>query len=108
MDAVLAVVQAWNGDEGWGVCSAEQFPGGCWVHFSAVDVSGFRRLTEGDSVWLVAEVGEQDGYGFRATRCWPVAASPEFGAERPTQVSSDAYVSQLDLSFDNDDPPVSR
>ncbi|MCO7221172.1 hypothetical protein [Klenkia sp. PcliD-1-E] len=75
MDVVLAVVQAWDDDEGWGVCSAEGLPGGCWVHFSAVDVPGYRRLTVGDQVRLVVEPVEQDGYAFRAVRCSPVAGA---------------------------------
>ncbi|WP_200938867.1 hypothetical protein [Modestobacter sp. Leaf380] len=108
MDAVLAVVQTWDDVEGWGVCSAEEFPGGCWVHYSVLAVPGFRRLTAGDTVWLVAEVGEQDGYDFRATRCCPVGVSFDAEGEQVSQASSEAYMSRLHLSFDEDDPPASR
>jgi CspA family cold shock protein len=108
MEAVLAVAQTWDDDEGWGVCSAQEFPGGCWVHFSVLDVSGFRRLTEGDTVWLVAEAFEQDGYAFRATQCWPVTEASGLDGELTVESGSEAYSSQLHLSFDDEGPPASR
>lgn len=69
-----AVVREFDGNEGWGVLDAPEFPGGCWVFFSAIEMDGFRMLHEGQQVAveyvdLVAEYGpdaEQDGYRYRA------------------------------------------
>jgi len=60
------VVRAWNADEGWGVVDSVETPGGCWVHFSNVDVTGFRSLHVGESVNLAWEAYEQDEFLFRA------------------------------------------
>ena len=63
-----AVVRVWHRDDGWGVVDAEEVPGGCWVHFSAIDAPGYRELRAGQQVMLEFEPAEQDGYAFRATR----------------------------------------
>jgi CspA family cold shock protein len=62
-----AVVRVWHPDDGWGVVDAEAVPGGCWVHFSVVDVPGYRELRAGQQVLLEFEHVEQDGYAYRAT-----------------------------------------
>lgn len=108
LDPVLAVVQAWNGDEEWGVCLAEQFPGGCWLLFSSIDVPGYRHLTVEETVRLVAEVGDQGGYDFRPTWCWLAGAgSLAVEGKQRDQATFEAYVSQLDLCFGDKDPPAS-
>ena len=66
---IPGVVRVWHHEEGWGVVDAEQTPGGCWVHFSAVgDGDGYRELRAGQQVLLEFEPAEQDGYAYRATR----------------------------------------
>ncbi|WP_329526265.1 cold-shock protein [Streptomyces sp. NBC_01462] len=63
-----AEVRVWHEEEGWGVIDSEETPGGCWVHFSAIEMSGFHFLSVGDHVTLEWEAGEQDGFQFRAVR----------------------------------------
>ena len=63
-----AVVRVWHADDGWGVVDAQEVPGGCWVHFSVVDMPGYRELRAGQQVLLEFEHVEQDGYAYRATR----------------------------------------
>jgi CspA family cold shock protein len=68
VEPVVGVVRVWHGEQGWGVVDAPETPGGCWVHFSAVDAPGYRELRAGQQVLLEAEPVEQDGYRYRATR----------------------------------------
>jgi len=48
-------VREWHDDEGWGVIDSPDTPGGCWAHFSVVDMQGYRGLTYGSRVLLDAE-----------------------------------------------------
>ncbi len=61
-------VRCWHADEGWGVIDATETPGGCWTHFSAVDMEGYRALRQGQLVALTVESPGQDGYPYRAVR----------------------------------------
>jgi cold shock protein len=101
MTAVEGVVRAWHEAEGWGVVECAQAPGGCWVHFSAVAVPGFRTLSVGQAVELEVEAAEQDGYAFRAVRVWPRGMQPH---EPPGEGPSTAYRSTLSISFDPPEP----
>jgi CspA family cold shock protein len=67
-EPVVGVVRVWHREQGWGVVDAPEVPGGCWVHFSAVEATGYRELRAGQQVLLEAEAAEQDGYRYRATR----------------------------------------
>ena len=40
---IPGVVREWHSDEGWGVIDSDQTPGGCWAHFSDVEMDGYRR-----------------------------------------------------------------
>lgn len=96
--AVEAVVRQWHPEEGWGVLDAEQTPGGCWAHFGHIAISGYRQLHAGQVVMLEWEAGEQDGYAYRAVRCWPAGTDPV----DPVDVGdSAAYTSTLTLRFDD-------
>lgn len=64
-------VRAWHADEGWGVLDSAATPGGCWTHFPAVLVPGYRALDTGGAVEFTFEVAAQDGYAFRAVEVWP-------------------------------------
>lgn len=46
-------------------------PGGCWAHFSNVEVAGYKELRVGQTVELTWEAGAQDGYSFRAVTVTP-------------------------------------
>jgi CspA family cold shock protein len=68
---VRATVRDWHEAEGWGVVDSVETPGGCWTHFSVVDVVGYRRLVPGQPVDLDWESPGQDGYAYRALRVVP-------------------------------------
>jgi CspA family cold shock protein len=63
---IQATVREWDDEEGWGVLDSSQTPGGCWAHFSAVEMTGFQSLVAGQKVDLEWESAEQDGYQYRA------------------------------------------
>jgi CspA family cold shock protein len=72
---IRATVEAWSNDEGWGVLSAPEAPGGIWAHFSVAEMEGFKTLSPGQIVEVAFEdLGSpyQDGYRFRAERVRPV------------------------------------
>lgn len=73
---VVGRVAFWRQEEGWGVVACEQTPGGCWVHYSAVQTEGFRELHPRQEVDLDWEHTPQDGYRFRATSVWPHGQNP--------------------------------
>ncbi|NLU64800.1 cold-shock protein [Rhodococcus sp. HNM0563] len=53
-----------------------QTPGGCWVHFSEVEIDGFRALDPGQEVdfeWQKTS-GPVEGFAFMATQARPVQA----------------------------------
>ena len=47
---VDGTVDEWDSDEGWGTLSSEATPGGCWAHYSSVEMPGFKQLAAGDHV----------------------------------------------------------
>jgi cold shock protein len=70
---VAGVVKWFDADEGWGVITAPEVPGGCFVHFSAIQAHGFRELRPGQRVQFSYEDPGflQDGCPFRALAVWP-------------------------------------
>ncbi len=66
-----AVCRLWNGNEGWGVLDSPETPGGCWTHFSHIDMAGYRSLDEGQRVQLQWRAPGQDGYDYAAVRVIP-------------------------------------
>ena len=75
-------------------------PGGCWTHFSAVLVSGYRSLDAGGAVEFTFEAAEQDGWPFRAVEVWPAGQEP---VRTEASGPSPGYTSELTLTFDSDD-----
>ena len=74
----VATVAEWNDEEGWGVLETEDFPIGIWVHFSAIDVEGYKTLRPGERVEVDVEGPlpfDQDGYRHRARHLYPLGAS---------------------------------
>ena len=61
------MVSVWHVDEGWGVLTSAETPGGCWAHFSAIEAVGFRSLEVGEQVRFVYVTPGQEGYDFIAT-----------------------------------------
>ena len=70
---IAGVVQSFDENEGWGVLSAAEVPGGCFVHYSVIRMDGYRFLRPGQPVrFTFDEPGFlQDGYRFRAIDVWP-------------------------------------
>jgi CspA family cold shock protein len=91
-------VRTFDADEGWGVIDGPDVPGGCWVHFSAIAMDGYRELMLGQHVSFRAEAASQDGFAYRAVKVWTGDIEP---ADQPrTPRRSAAYHSSLTLTFD--------
>jgi CspA family cold shock protein len=93
------MVAVWHDEDGWGVVECAETPGGCFTHFSAVAVPGYRSLAVGQAVRLEYERADQDGYRFRAVRAWPRDAEP---FDPPTSGPSGAYRSTLTITWDDE------
>lgn len=68
---LAGTVEWFSAEEGWGALRAPQTPGGCFVHFSAIEGDGYRALAAGQHVRFTIEHltdFEQDGYSYRALR----------------------------------------
>jgi CspA family cold shock protein len=64
-------IRSWDDEQGWGVLDSADTPGGCWAHFSVVRGAGLGAMQPGAPVLFDFEVGEQDGYSYRATDVTP-------------------------------------
>ncbi len=98
-----ATVRSWDDEQGWGVLDSGATPGGCWTHFSSVDVDGHRSLSAGQQVELVAEPAGQDGFAWRAVRVRVDGARPAQEAEVMADETG-AYSSELTIDWDDDGP----
>lgn len=94
-------VREWYDDLGWGVLDSPNTPGGCWAHYSVVEMEGFRSLTPGDAVTFDVERARQDGYDFRATRVVRTRSVT-------TTYEQPGYSSTLALTFDAAQPEPVR
>jgi cold shock protein len=65
-------VKFFRADKGWGGIESGETPGDVWVHFSAIEMTGFRALTPGQEVEFRYEAVEQDSWSYRATWVRPV------------------------------------
>lgn len=100
----LGVVREWSAEQGVGIVDSPDTAGGCWVHYSAVAVQGYKDLTPGQSVEFDWEAPGQDGFDFRAIRVWPAGPTPyDEPVESPGRPSP-AYHSELTLTFDDEGP----
>lgn len=74
---VQTKVEKWSDAEGWGALAATDLtPGGAFVHFTAIEMEGFRTLRVGQEVEALVEGPldfEQDGYRYIAKMVRPVA-----------------------------------
>lgn len=96
---VTGVVREWHDDEGWGVLDSEATPGGCWAHFSHLDMEGFRSAVPGQVVDFSYVPGAQDGFDFRAEHVRLDGVPP--ARPRPPSPPSAAYSSTLTVTFDD-------
>ena len=95
---VPATVRVWYDDLGWGVLDSPETPGGCWSHYSAIQVDGHRTLAAGQQVVLSFEDG-QDGYAYRAAAI-RIDGSPAV-TRRPETEPTSALRSHLTIEFDD-------
>jgi CspA family cold shock protein len=98
-------VRVWHAEEGWGVLDSAATPGGCWTHYSAVLVPGYRTLDTGRAVEFTFEAAEQDGYAFRAIEVWPADRAPVRHDDEISEASP-GYRSTLTVTFDDDPEPA--
>jgi CspA family cold shock protein len=73
---VIATVVEWRDDEGWGLAFAEDYPGGIWVHFSALHMDGERALAPGTRIDATVDGPLEDspnGYPYRVRSARPVS-----------------------------------
>jgi CspA family cold shock protein len=70
---ITGVVKWFDADAGWGLITAPEVAGDCFVHFSALHVDGYRALHAGQEVQFIFEEPGflQDGCPFRALSVWP-------------------------------------
>jgi CspA family cold shock protein len=64
----VGVVREFDAGAGWGVLDSPDAPGGCFVHYSHIEMPGFKELTAGQQVAFTFETPGflQDGYRHRA------------------------------------------
>jgi CspA family cold shock protein len=93
-------VSAWFDDQGWGVIASSDTPGGCWAHFSVLDLRGHHSLDPGEIVDFEWEEAEQDGCAYRAVEVRP--GRPRTGAKATkTDTATNAYRSCLTITPDD-------
>ncbi|GAA2522351.1 cold-shock protein [Pilimelia columellifera] len=97
--ASLGTVRVFHAERGWGVIDGPEVPGGCWAHFSAIAMDGYRELSQGQQVTFRAEAFSQDGFAYRAVKVWTGGVEPP--DQPPTPDGSAGYRSSLTLTFDN-------
>ncbi len=69
---VDGVVRDYDDREGVGAIESPATPGGCWFHYSMIDVPGRKTLAVGQLVQFVFESDvAQDGFVFRALQVRP-------------------------------------
>jgi CspA family cold shock protein len=76
---VIATVRWFDDKEGRGVLDAPEAPGGIFVHYSAIDVEGYKTLREEQAVEVDVEgplAFDQDGCRYRALRVVPLRWEP--------------------------------
>lgn len=73
---VAGVVKFFTSEQGWGVVVSPDIPGDVWVHFSVIEMGGYRALTAGDVVEMDVEEATQPPFSYRATRVRHVRSGP--------------------------------
>jgi cold shock CspA family protein len=60
---VIATVREWSDEEGWGVLSADDTPGDIFLHFSNIQMDGYKSLQPGEQVEVEVRGGTAQGRG---------------------------------------------
>jgi CspA family cold shock protein len=68
-DLHVGNVKFYKDEKGWGAIVSDALPPerDAWVHFSVIDMPGYRCLKEGQTVRFAFERGKQDSFDYRAT-----------------------------------------
>ena len=100
--ASIGTVSSWSADEGWGVIASPDTPGGCWAHYSNLEMQGYHSLEPGEVVDFEWERADQDGFAYRALKVRP--RNPKYGGKLATiaAVSTPGYGSTLAITSDSD------
>lgn len=93
---VDAVVRLWNEQGGWGVLDSPATPGGCWAHFSVLDMDGYAAVP-GQVARMRYERAQQDGFEWRAVHVLLDGVPPRVDQE---DGNGTAYSSHLSITFD--------
>jgi cold shock protein len=96
---VVGVVREWHDDEGWGVLDSDETPGGCWAHFSALSMAGYRQAVPGQSVTFTYQQSSQDGFVFVAL---DVTIDGVPRVEPESQPPGPGFMSRLTVEADTD------
>lgn len=72
------VVKFFKAEKGWGAVIADDLPPGqdVFVHFSAIEATGYRDLTAGDVVDVDYVRASQDSFNYSASRVRRLASGP--------------------------------
>lgn len=64
----VGVVKFFRPDKGWGAISSDALPPGrdAWVHFSMIDMPGYRVLEPGQQVEFTFHAAQQDSFHYVA------------------------------------------
>jgi CspA family cold shock protein len=95
-ELVRGTVRDWFAEEGWGVIDSPATPGGCFTHFSAIQMDGYRQLTPGQTVWIDPRQPGQDGCA------WTTSLVRLDGTVHDTPRPNWGYRSTLTIDFDVD------
>jgi cold shock protein len=72
---MIATVREWRDEEGWGILSADETPGDIFLHFSNIEMEGYKSLRPGQQVEVEVEgpLGyDQDGCRYAASVARPL------------------------------------
>lgn len=95
------VIREWYDEDGWGVIDSVDTPGGCWTHFSHLDMDGYRSAQPGQAVTFTWEHAQQDGFACRAVTVHLEGVPPR---SAPPSSAPGSYGSRLEIT---PDPPAS-
>ena len=73
-DLHVGTVKFFESEKGWGAIASDALPPerDAWVHFSVIDLPGYRSLQDGQAVRFAFERARQDSFDYRATYVRPL------------------------------------
>ena len=98
----VGIVREWHEEDGWGVISCSDTPGGCWVHYSRLAIPQPRYLFAGQDVEFEWSEVCQSGFKFSADRAWLLGQQP---SEFPPVHRAESGAYRSTLTAQSDDSP---